>query len=121
MWPRTGRGKEFLPFFSFFIFPYPHTLTFLMNPFLNLLLQDHTIATLFIMLTYKSADEILWCYLSNKTSWTELSHSNVYFTRFDNIKQKFDFVCDFVLWSLSAIKKLSEKCAIYLLTRGNKL
>lgn len=61
VWPRTGRGKEFLPFFSFFIFPYPHTLAFLMNPFLNLLLPDHTIARSFITLTYKSADEILRC------------------------------------------------------------
>lgn len=82
VWPRTGRGKEFLPFFSFFIFPYPHTLAFLMNPFLNLLLPDHTIARSFITLTYKSADEILRCYLSNKTSWAELSHSTVYFARF---------------------------------------
>ena len=59
MW--TGRGKEFFPFFSFFIFPHPQTLAFLMNPFLNFLLQDPIMARLFITLTYKSVDEILWC------------------------------------------------------------
>ena len=57
-------------------------------------------ARLFITITDKSVDEILWCYHSNKTSWAELSHSTVYFTRFDNIKQKFDFVCDFILWPM---------------------
>ena len=54
-------------------------------------------AKLLITLTYKSADEILWCYHSNKTSWAELSHFIVLFTLQDLTRQKFDFVCDFSL------------------------
>ena len=39
---------------------------------LPLLLKDHDVAWLFVSLTLKSVDKILWCCHSNKTSFTEL-------------------------------------------------
>ena len=34
---------------------------------------------LYVVLTFKSVDEILWCYHSNQTSLAGLSHSSIYF------------------------------------------
>ena len=44
-------------------------------------LQQYFHMVLFVMyvvLTFESVDEILWCYHSNETSWAELSHSTIY-------------------------------------------
>ena len=38
----------------------------------------------FVVLTFESVDETLWCYHSNKTSSAVLSHGTVYLVRSSN-------------------------------------
>ena len=41
---------------------------------------------LYVVLTFVSVDEILWCYHSNKTSSAVLSHGTIYLVCFSNFR-----------------------------------
>ena len=69
----------------------------LFNLFLPLW-QDYSFA-----LTFKSVDEILWCYHSNESSLGELLLSIIYFLGF--YKTKFVSFCDWFFWSSKAVMK----------------
>ena len=50
----------------------------------------------YVVLTFKSVDEITRCYHSNETSLAELLHGTVYLIRFRIKTKRFDFVCGWI-------------------------
>ena len=51
----------------------------------------------FVILTFQSVFQILWCYHSNETSLGELFHTAIYFLGFCKTEISF---CEFFLWLL---------------------
>ena len=59
----------------------------------------------YVVLTFESVDEILWCDHSNETSSAVLSHGTTSFSAFCKIKYRY-FV-EFSIWSILAVTELS--------------
>ena len=74
------------------------------NPKLTLSLPGFVTSRLFDTPTFKSVDEILWCYHSNDTSWAELLDSNIHFFF---TKIKFKLLCEVNVWKFFKFSLLS--------------
>ena len=60
----------------------PYDVTIQMKPLQHFF--HMVLSALYVVLTFESVDEILWCYHSNETSSTVLSHCVICFVRSSN-------------------------------------
>ena len=69
----TSSSKEIMPIKV----TYSWTLTSMAKSKLTLSILDHVMESLFVKLTFKAVDQILWCYHSNETSLQECFVSTI--------------------------------------------
>ena len=62
----------------------------------------------YVVVTFESVDEILWCGPSNKTSFmVVLSHDAICFSKFYKFNEILNF-CPFLPWSLLGVKRFNS-------------